>query len=146
MSQLEASLDPKQVEGVRQAYRKWRGMVQKDLLKSTAQLIAEQAQRRIRSTKSDPDGRPWPARKGARKKGYISGSSLLLVDTKTLLRSIRKARKAASLYDIGTDVSYAPIHQKGTAKIPKREFLGVGKDDVGPIKDHIDRWVERNRW
>jgi hypothetical protein len=69
-------------------------------------------------------------------KGQTSaGRRILFGETRNLSRSIDYATGTAGKVIIYTDVKYAPYHNKGTAKLPKRQFIG---DSVSSISKRIN--------
>lgn len=92
-------------------------------------------QKRIRETKIDPDGKPWTpwAPFTANKRDFAGNFSQgIMWDTGKLLESIEFDIDGAFGVDIGTDVWYAPKHQDGEGRIPKREIFGW-EDPVLPL-------------
>lgn len=78
------------------------------------------AQYRIRTSKMDPEGRPWIPRK------YPSKGSLMYV-TGVLHNSFKKMVNNWRVIITNT-AHYAKYHQNGTWKLPRRQFLGWGRD------------------
>lgn len=103
----------------------------------------------------DPDNRPWRpltayTLQRREKEGY--GPGPILQRTKTLRSSIRVIRGAAvgATYAntgagsrIGVDdpetVQRAAVHNKGSAHIPARRFLGIGRLDVKAVDSLLRR-------
>ena len=82
---------------------------------------------RLRTTyllEQDPTGASWTPSPTANKRKAAGGSGLLF-KTGRLFRSIQLVRGDADERVIRTDVPYAPFHQFGTKRLPKREFLTV---------------------
>lgn len=88
-----------------------------------------------------PDGTPWPRRRAP------TGSHPLLEETGELRRSIR-----ATPIDDGVavraerpvgGVDVAAVHQYGSERIPQRQFLGFGTDDVDDLTLTADQWLDR---
>lgn len=51
----------------------------------------------------------------------------LLQKTRTLYRSIRIMRSSARSVVWGTDVDYGLFHNRGTSRLPRRQFLGMDR-------------------
>ncbi len=70
------------------------------------------------------DGQQWEPRKpnASRNEGRR-----LLVDTVRMRQSIRVLASSPSSRTIGSDVPYAVYHNSGTAKLPRRKFVGNNK-------------------
>lgn len=68
-------------------------------------------------------------------------SRAILVDSGRLRRSIKVGRATFSYIEIGAyGVSYARYHNKGTKKIPKRQFIGESK----VVRDSIRKRIRRD--
>jgi len=70
----------------------------------------------------DRNVQPWKPRK---KEGKRKGRAIL-VDSGDLRRSIVRepANKTQLSVKISTDLPYAKVHNEGTSKMPKRQFMG----------------------
>jgi phage gpG-like protein len=99
------------------------------LLDSVAALVQQQTVRRIRSEKSDPDGRAWrpwsPSYAATRGPGHS-----LLIDTQLLVSTFAREVRAdgASVY---TTVPYAAPNQTA------RPFLGFGSASISEVETHV---------
>lgn len=101
----------------------------RSLLDSVAALVQQQTVRRIRSEKSDPDGRawrPWSPSYAATRGPEHS----LLIDTQQLVSTFAREVRAdgASVY---TTVPYASPNQAS------RPFLGFGSASVSEVETHV---------
>lgn len=128
---------------------------QHELVTGLARRVQEQTRRRIRDTKTAPDGTPW--------KPNRAGTSTLL-DSGALLRSIDFLVEGGQAI-IGTGLVYARIHQRGgkivakTAKalrflfggkivfarsvtIPARPYMGVSAEDARELEEIASDFVE----
>lgn len=93
---------------------------------SAAFLMSRIMQRFLSET--DPEGRPWiPSRAGISRRAKGGGGTLF--DTGRLFRSLQVYKTRAGERRIGTDVPYAPKHQKGLDGMVKRPFLGFSAGD-----------------
>lgn len=85
----------------------------------------------------DPDGKFWEPlaastlRRKAQK-GY-SGKQIL-EETGYLFNSLRVERSGTDSYDIVFGPEYGKFHNTGTARMPKRSFLGFNETDVAMIE------------
>lgn len=118
--------------------RRLRAGVQGDLLNRVAQRTARHARDRIRTEHNSPDGEVWPPRRSGSRGGHP-----LMRKTGALLNSIRAARDSKTLINMGSDVPYAIFHHKGTARMARRQAVGVGPGDVQDLQSLIDAWVAR---
>lgn len=81
----------------------------------------------------DPDGKRWKPRK------HKGDGHPLLIDTGKLLQSAvgtgggRISQVTGSELTVGTTVKYATVHNEGTSRMPKREFMGVQKKRLKKI-------------
>lgn len=132
-------------------------MKSKTILEEIGQLILKQTMKRFQNNEIKPKTSEATLL-NRRAKGYkrikeakrpatrakLMGASLTLVDTGTLLRSIKYTVDSnRSIVYIGTNIEYAAIHQFGgkagrnkSVKIPKRPFLfftGVSRIEIGRI-------------
>lgn len=85
----------------------------------------------------NPDLQAWPTSKAAQKRGTIT-----LYDTGRLFRSLQLFSSGPNTRSIGTDVPYAIYHNEGTARLPKREFLGFGGEDISLAARVVARRVQ----
>lgn len=84
---------------------------------------------RIRSTKNDPDGKPWAPWSFATMKERVRQGNVqrgLLYRTGALLNSIKYTVKKGKL-SVFSPLKYAKFLQFGTPKMPARPFLGWSK-------------------
>lgn len=128
---------------------------QSELVTSLARRVQEQTRRRIRVSKTSPDGIPW--------KPNRAGTSTLLA-AGALLRSIDFLVDGGQAI-IGTGLVYARIHQRGGKIVPKskkalrfvaggkvvfarsvtmpaRPYMGVSDEDGREIEETASDFVE----
>lgn len=129
-------------------------------LKLVGALAQRAIQRNFRNQR-DPQGKPWarlaPATIKARRNRNKS-SIQILVDSARLKNSLTTPdalQVSASEVRIGTNVKYAAIHNFGAGArssvkthrsfgaIPKREFMGVSKEDEAGIVAGLNAYVQR---
>lgn len=87
---------------------------------------------------SDPSGQRWtPSRRALREGGQT------LTDTGRLRASVRFAhgRNYAEVYT--NSLVYAPVHNYGLGKMPKREFIGYGDDESRIINQTASEHLKR---
>lgn len=85
----------------------------------------------------DPDGQAWIPSKASRKR---SGGGTLY-DTGRLFRSLQLYADGENTRAIGTNVPYAPIHNFGQGRMPRRMFLGFGDEDATVVERLIIKRV-----
>lgn len=106
----------------------------------------QRVRRRIQYTKVDPDGKawaPWAPFTADRRDWLGNYSQGIMWDTGRLLNSIEFDIDGAFGVDIGTDVWYAPKHQDGEGKIPKREIFGWDDDTLPGLAAAFVIFLER---
>lgn len=92
------------------------------------------AQRRIRSTKMDPDGNPWPAAAYSTiQAGASKGRRGLLYVSGLLYKSFTKKTTRTTM-EVKNTQNYAGYHNEGIGQ-KKRTFLGFSDDSVKRITD-----------
>ena len=94
-----------------------------------AEYEVGEAKNRIRTTKVDPEGKPWKAWSYTTmmQRSKFGPSRGLLYRSGALLRSF-DFKVTNSKVTITNTKSYAPYLQEGTDNMPARPFLGWGKD------------------
>lgn len=101
-------------------------------LESIGLRLVESTRRRIKTTKTDPDGNRWEpwalSTEEARQRRGTSGGGLLY-ETGSLYTSIR-ARVSGREVTVSSDEPYARYHQVGTWRLPARPFIGLSKQDI----------------
>lgn len=85
----------------------------------------------------DPDGIAWVPSAASRKR---SGGGTLY-DTGRLFRSLQLYADGENTRAIGTNVPYAPIHNFGQGRMPRRQFLGFGDEDATVVERLIIKRV-----
>lgn len=78
----------------------------------------------------DPDGIAWIPSAASRKR---SGGGTLY-DTGRLFQSLQLYADGENSRAIGTNVPYAPIHNFGNSRLPRRQFLGFGDEDATVVE------------
>ena len=106
------------------------------ILDESAALIFNRIRTRF-TQNVNPDGIPWPQSKAAQKRGTIT-----LYDTGRLFNSLQLFSVGPNTRAIGTDVPYAKYHNEGSGRLPKRQFLGFGDDDVSLAVKVIERRIQ----
>ena len=114
-----------------------------NLLHSIGQYLVSSTQARIRTTKTDPDGKPWapwaPGTYLARAKaGTLQGG--LLLNSGRLLNSVGY-RVSGKTLEVEATAPYAGFLQNGTPRMPARPFLGISKGDETAINNMLSRFL-----
>ena len=91
-------------------------------------VLLNRTRKRFLATQ-DPDGKPWIESAAARARANKGRGGKTLFDTGTLFHSIQLSRRGPLERALETDVPYAPDHQKGTRRLPQRQFLGFSDAD-----------------
>lgn len=129
-----------EVEGATAAAEKLRdfgrqlpGLVKKSGLRAVAKTAKAQTVARLKTTKQDPDGQAWEpwSPTYALTRGPRHS---LLQDTRKMTRTLKVRPKGPDLL-MGSDRTYGPFVQE------RREFVGVGREDVGDLQSTLDDWV-----
>lgn len=115
------------------------------VLKQVALEEVKNVQDRIRSSKTDPDGRPWEPWSMAtlrqrQKEGTVAGG--LLNKTGALAGSIQY-RISSKTLTIFSGTPYGRFLQFGTPKMPARPFLGWSRTSINRIRDLFKESVEK---
>lgn len=135
---VKASLDASSLKPLIERKKKAIARVKEKTLKEIGKEQVELTQERIRSSKTDPMGRPWAPwslatlRQRQREGNQSRG---LLYRTGALLTSIQYSVKD-NILKIFTKVPYAQHLQYGTPKMPARPFIGWG-DQLNTIVKRI---------
>lgn len=116
--------------------------------------LEQSTRERIETTKTGPDGTPWPDiseawRDDKRERGLAEGILTMRGD---LLNSIRFEASDNSLQMIAGPTEYAAIHQfggetgrrGGRFTMLARPFLGLSRDDQANIIDAVRDMLERH--
>jgi phage virion morphogenesis protein len=99
-----------------------------------ATVFLERQQKVRFASQTDPDGKAWAGLSPstlARKK-----TNAILRETSTLANSINSS-SAGLIGQVSASTEYGIYHQSGTSKMPQRQFLGIGADDVPKIEEII---------
>ena len=122
--------------------KKWTS--RKDFLDELGKGLAEEAARRITTTKSAPDGtrwKPWASSTAKARRRAGTSASGLLFNTGTLARSIEYEVIGDKVVVRNTQ-EYAQYLQNGTRNMPARPFLGMGKAEETLTKNLWKKWIE----
>jgi phage gpG-like protein len=110
------------------------------------QSEVNQAKFRIRTSKTDPNGRPWQRWAPATVKSRARRGTLtrgLLYDTGRLYNSFTVSSNNQRV-TIKNTTEYSGYLQRGTLRMPRREFLGFGRDSKKEIiklfQNYMKRW------
>lgn len=115
-------------------------------LYQVGQSEVKQAKFRIRTSKTDPDGRPWrrwaaATVKARARRGSLTGG--LLYDTGRLYNSFTVSSSKQRV-TIKNTTEYSGYLQRGTLRMPRRQFLGFGRDSKREIiklfQNYMQRW------
>lgn len=116
-----------------------------ETIKQVAVEEVARVQDRIRSSKNDPDGRPWEpwamSTLRQRQKEGNAGNGLLY-KTGALLGSIQY-RISEKTLTIFSNTTYGKYLQFGTAKMNPRPFLGWSRDSINRIRTLFKENVEK---
>ena len=108
----------------------------RDILDESAAVLLNRIRDRFLD-ETDPDGNRWiPSRASMMRSG---GGTLF--DTGRLFHSIQLYADGEDSRAIGTDVPYGVFHQFGTARLPKRQFLGFNDEDATVVEQLIIKRV-----
>ena len=108
-------------------------------LKEIGEVLTESTKERF-NTGTDPDGQPWADNSNVTVER--KGRNKPLLDSDTLMESIRPNVIGNNILEIGTSIEYAAMQQFGGEKsefshlwgnIPARPFLGISADDERQI-------------
>ena len=88
----------------------------------------------------DPKYAAWLVK---HQKTLIGGRAKILWRWGHLGGSRRILNRSNRWLDFGTDVPYAPYHQEGTSRLPKREFLFFTDADMREMADFTEVFLER---
>jgi len=107
----------------------------RDVLDQSAAILLSHILQRFNQG-VDTDGTPWAALnpKYAKQKEKKWGTVGILFASGALRHSIQIFPVDDESRAIGTDIPYAPFHQYGTIKMPKREFFGISDEDSVSIE------------
>jgi len=122
--------------------------IQKELedqeyLKKIGQVVKEDIQDRIRSTKADPQGIPWSPWKQSTLMQRIKQGTVdrgLLYNSGKLLNSFEVITDKKS-FTIGTNAPYSKYLQNGTNRMVARPFMGVSPKAKATIKQILDKKI-----
>jgi len=142
MTGITYSVDTQRIQAAanRMAARLATGEVQGEI----AGLLKSQTQRRLRETKTAPDGTPWAewsedyaATRGPQH-SLLQGEGDLDDD----LMTYADARSST----LGSPLIYAAIQQFGGEEvgidIPAREYLGLSDDNAREIEQAVEDWLQ----
>ncbi len=106
-------------------------------------LVEQQTKDRIEIERKSPDDDAWPEWSPL----YAvtrHGNQDLLQSKGHLVDSIQSVAGFGQT-EIGSNLVYAATHQFGDAErsIPKREFMGVGRDNLLDLQYALDEWADK---
>ncbi len=138
MIKLDVDVRPLQrmVDRLNAGYKRTK-TTQYRLALSVAEACAELAERRVRVTKTAPDGTPWHAWSASYARTRKSNHSLN-VDTKELLRSFEATATPSGRYARVTNSAPHAGYAQG-----QRPFLGMGRAERSAAEDVALAWLER---
>ncbi|KVR21721.1 hypothetical protein WK13_34855 [Burkholderia ubonensis] len=76
------------------------------------------------------EGQAWKPSLAAQERALTGRGGGTLYDTGNLFRSIQLHAAGANAREISTDVPYGVYHNLGLGRNPRREFLGIGEEDI----------------
>ena len=115
----------------------------KKLLNMVGEREIKKAEERIRSSKVDPQGiqwKPWAYATLIQRAREGNVSQGILYRTGNLLRSFYY-RATRNTVEISNRAKYAKYLQLGTNQMPKREFMGWGKDSFKTLPVAFKRMI-----
>jgi phage gpG-like protein len=146
------------VSGIEQLAKKLNGCAltagqKEDLLKGLGMEAEDQTKARF-DTETDPQGDPWkaltakyarrkyqPAQNGERARGSSGG---ILVYSGDMRRSIGYRLSGGDAVLIGSPMEYADYHQNAKKITRRRQFLGLGEDDIKGLENAIDVFLGKH--
>jgi len=120
-------------------------LIEEDVVDEAGAILLNRIRTRFLD-ETDPDGRKWvrsPAAIAGKGKGRKGKSFATLFDTGVLFHSIQLFKRGNDVRAIGTDVKYAPVHQKGLNGNVKRVFLGFNDEDETIIQQLLINRIEK---
>jgi len=113
--------------------------VANDLIPQLARAVERDFKRRVKSTKTAPDGKRWAKRKRP-------AAWPLMYKSHDLHSSIQITDMGRQGLSVGSDLDYAKFQHGGTSRgLAARPIFGVGEKLDRELKERVDRWVGR-RW
>jgi phage virion morphogenesis protein len=114
------------------------------LLSDLGEEVEDQTKARF-DTETDPKGDPWKAltAKYAKRKAK-SSSGGILVKTGLMRSSIGFEVLSDYAVLIGSPREYADYHQNAKKESRRRQFLGLGTEDIADLGDVIDAFLEKH--
>lgn len=112
-------------------------------LSKVGDVMIADTKNRIRSTKVDPNGRPWArwaesTEKAREREGSARGG--ILFRTGSLYNSIFKTFQQNRVV-VSSASPYAGFHQFGTRRMPARPFIGVSAQANTQINKLVDSYL-----
>jgi len=117
----------------------------KPVLERIGKLEEKKAKHRIRSSKTDPDGRrwaPWAYATLVQRLRAGDAARGILYKTGQLLRGF-KSSVSRNILKITNSARYAEYLQVGTRDIPARPFLGWDKRSTKDMTNRFRLWISR---
>jgi len=112
-----------------------------DILDESQALMLNRIRTRFLNTE-DTDGNQWEVSEAARRRLLKGMGGKTLFDKGNLFHSIQAFIAPPDERIIGSDIPYGKYHQYGTSKLPVREFLGIGDEDIKLIEALVLRRVK----
>jgi len=111
------------------------------LLTSLGNIMVGQTEERF-ALQKDPSGDPWHELTEAykKRKGLVSGGGILDRDGLLKISTIPQLTGRDSVL-VGSPMEYADFHQSAKDKKRRREFLGLGTDNIDELEDAIDKFL-----
>ena len=110
------------------------------LARALGETVQRQTRRRIASTKTSPDGKKWAPLKPstvARK-----GNANIMIHTGKFLGSIGMVSSTHHA-EVGSSIFYAKFHHSGTRKMPQRDAIGLGAQDISECQKICIQFMQR---
>lgn len=115
----------------------------KPFLRTVGKRELEKAEDRIRKTKLNPDNRgwaPWAYSTILQRTREGNATRGILYRTGDLLRGFYGVLKSKSV-EIRNRIPYAEYLQFGTSNMPRREFMGFGRDSIESLPKEFKKFI-----
>ena len=141
---IKASIDPKSIASLNQKVKR----VQDNIYRTKIRIGEEEVTRtkqRLVTSKTDPNGIPWQPwsvrtlRQRTRENKVARG---LLDRTGVLIRSI-KSKVSGNFVIVYSNTLYSLWLQRGTTRMPQRQFLGWGNNVKKNIKKLLIEGIKK---
>lgn len=111
----------------------------RDLLDESAAVLLNHIRTRF-IQQIDSSGQAWIPSKASTLRASGRGGGTLF-DTGRLFHSLQAFTRGEFSRAIGSDVPYGKFHNYGTVRLPRREFLAFGQQDVKVVQDILIRRI-----